>query len=196
MNYKKWIFPEIDKQAVSEVAEDCGLDPLVVLIAFARGLTEPYEIEQFIEKANTLANIIYDYGFKFTYHNHSHEFVKIGPNGETMMDILVKGLDPVKTSFVLDTCWVQNAGCDVRYWIEKLAGRIDILHLKDVGFGGGGLNGMFITEVGNGNLYWEGILETAQKTGIQYYVVEQDTCPGDPFDSVRKSAEYLKKNFM
>lgn len=50
MNYKKWIFPEIDKQAVSEVAEDCGLDPLVVLIAFARGLTEPYEIEQFIEK--------------------------------------------------------------------------------------------------------------------------------------------------
>lgn len=50
MNYKKWIFPEIDKQTVSEVAEDCGLDPLVVLIAFARGLTEPYEIEQFIEK--------------------------------------------------------------------------------------------------------------------------------------------------
>ena len=50
VNYTKWVFPEIDKQAVSYAAEDCGLDPLVVLIAFARGLTEPYEIEQFIEK--------------------------------------------------------------------------------------------------------------------------------------------------
>lgn len=50
MNYKKWIFPEIDKSLVAEIADDCGFDPLVALIAFARGLTEPYEIEQFIEK--------------------------------------------------------------------------------------------------------------------------------------------------
>ncbi len=50
MNYKQWIFPEVDKAEVSAVAEDCGLDPLVVFIAFARGLYDPYEIEQFIEK--------------------------------------------------------------------------------------------------------------------------------------------------
>lgn len=50
MNYKKWIFPEIDKEAVSVVAEECGLDPLVVLIAFSKGFYEPYEIEQFLSK--------------------------------------------------------------------------------------------------------------------------------------------------
>lgn len=50
MNYKKWVFPDIDKEAVSLVAEECGLDPLVVLIAFSKGLCEPYEIEQFLEK--------------------------------------------------------------------------------------------------------------------------------------------------
>ncbi len=50
VNYKKWVFPDIDKQAVMSVAEECGLDPLVVLIAFSKGLCEPYEIEQFLEK--------------------------------------------------------------------------------------------------------------------------------------------------
>lgn len=50
VNYKKWIFPDIDKEAVMAVAEECGLDPLVVLIAFSKGLYEPYEIEQFLSK--------------------------------------------------------------------------------------------------------------------------------------------------
>lgn len=157
---------------------------------FGAGSVE--EVEKFIEDANRLANIIYEHGFKFTYHNHSHEFRRLA-NGRTAMDMLVEGMDPVKTSFVLDTYWVQNAGGDVRHWIEKLAGRIDILHLKEMGSGG---DNSFITEIGNGNMYWEGILETAAKTGVKYYVVEQDTWPGDPFDSIRQSSEYLHKHFM
>ncbi len=50
MNYKKWVFPEVDKQMVSEIADDCGLDPLQVFIALARGINDPYEIEQFFSK--------------------------------------------------------------------------------------------------------------------------------------------------
>ena len=109
---------------------------------------------------------------------------------EKIMDMLMEGLDPQKTSFVLDTYWIQHGGGDIRYWLEKLAGRVDILHLKDMASTG---DGPFITEIGNGNIWWEGVIETAIKTGVKYFVVEQDTCPGDPFDSVRKSAEYLKK---
>ena len=134
------------------------------------------------------------HGMKFTYHNHSHEFIKLA-NGKTPMDMLVEGLDPVNTSFVLDTYWVQHGGADVRYWIEKLQGRIDILHLKDMqrrvefceGFGH-----HFFAEVGSGNMNWPLILESAQKAGVQYYIVEQDLCPGDSLESVKASAEYLK----
>lgn len=61
-----------------------------------------------------------------------------------MMDVLVDGLDPKTTSFVLDTYWVQHGGGDVRAWMEKLAGRIDILHLKDMGMAGS----QYITEIG------------------------------------------------
>lgn len=50
MNYKKWIFPEVDKQLVSEIADECDLDGLLVFIALARGLNDPYEIQQFFSK--------------------------------------------------------------------------------------------------------------------------------------------------
>ena len=155
-------------------------------------LGSPDSVDKFIEIANRIADTIYEHGFKFTYHNHSHEFRRLS-NGKTAMDMLVEGLDPVKTSFVLDTYWVQHGGGDVRFWIEKLAGRIDILHLKAMGCNE---NGPFITEIGNDNMNWAGILESAEKSGVKYYVVEQDLWPGNPFDSVRQSAEYLRANFM
>lgn len=151
------------------------------------------EIKAFIEKANKLAAEIYPHGFKFTYHNHSHEFYKVDGD-KTMMDLLVEGLDPEKTSFCLDTYWLQNAGCDVCTWLEKLAGRIDILHLKDMGVNADRQS--FITEIGNGNMDFAKIIDTAEKIGVKYYVVEQDTCPGDSLDSVRKSADYIRANFM
>ena len=148
----------------------------------------------FIERANTVAKNIRARGFKFTYHNHSHEFRSL--DGKLIMDMLLEGLDPTNTGFVLDTYWVQHGGGDVRYWIEKLAGRIDILHLKDMAKSAGNEPPQYITEVGSGNLYWEGIIETALRTGVRSFVVEQDTCPGDPFDSLRKSADYLRANFF
>ena len=147
---------------------------------------------EFIQKANQVGAKAAALGGKFTYHNHSHEFIK-QDNGLTVMEMLVQGLDPDTTSFVLDTYWVQHGGGDVRHWIERRSGRIDILHLKDMGKNA---ETQFITEIGNGNLYWEGIMESAQKAGVKYYVVEQDTCPGDPFESLRRSSEYIHRNFM
>lgn len=150
--------------------------------------------EDFIEKANKVAANCAKHGMKFTYHNHSHEFIRL-ENGKTPMDMLVEGLDPENTSFVLDTFWVQHGGGDVRHWIEKLSGRIDILHLKDMkrldhfdekrGF-------QFFAEIGVGNMEWDLILDAAEKAGVKYYVVEQDTCPGDSLDSMKISADYLK----
>ena len=113
-----------------------------------------------------------------------------------MMDILVANLDPVTTSFCLDTYWVQHGGGDVRYWIEKLSGRIDILHLKDMKMGLDGVPA--ITSVGDGNLYFKGIVEAAEKAGVKHYIVEQDTnfVDNDPLKASKNSAEYIKANLM
>lgn len=70
--------------------------------------------------------------------------------------------------------------------------RIDILHLKDMGMAGS----QFITEIGQGNINFDGIIEVAEKIGVKHYVVEQDTCPGDPFDSLKISRDYIKAKYM
>ena len=72
-------------------------------------------------------------------------------------------------------------------------GRIDILHMKDMAKNA---ETQYYTEIGHGNLWWEGIVESAEKAGVKYYVVEQDSWPGDPFDSIRQSSEYIHKYFM
>jgi sugar phosphate isomerase/epimerase len=48
------------------------------------------------------------------------------------------------------------------------------------------------TEVGNGNINWKAVIDTAKSMGIEYYFVEQDQTPGDPFDSIRSSYQYLR----
>lgn len=156
--------------------------------------TDLAKLKAFVKKYNELAKIYASEGFKLTYHNHAFEFNRIDGK-KTVMDILYEELDPHNISFVLDTCWVQVGGADVRYWIEKLVGRLDILHLKDCmavrDESGRQVQGM--TEIGNGNLWIEGIIESAEKAGVKHYIVEQDTCPGNPLDSIRQSADYLKK---
>ena len=161
-----------------------------------KGYSSIDDVKDFIEKANVVAEKAKKHGMKFTYHNHSGEFIK-WENGKTAMEMLAEGLDPEGTSFVLDTYWVQHGGADVRYWIEKLAGRIDILHLKDmkrVMTVDKTAPVQAITEIGEGNMNWELIMESARKSGVKYYVVEQDNnWKVNCFASIRTSAEYLKR---
>lgn len=144
---------------------------------------------EFCNYANTIGERIKPYGMKFTYHNHSGEFKKFG-GSDTMMDILYKNTDPETVSFVLDTYWVQHGGGDVRQWLEKLAGRIDILHLKDMRVTTWDPE---ICEIGNGNLWWSEILKIAEATGVKSIVVEQDCnwMNGEAFESAKISADYL-----
>ena len=151
---------------------------------------------KFIETFNKTAELYAKEGYKLTYHNHSFEFIKI--NGKkTIMDYLYEELDPKNTSFVLDTCWVAHGGADVRYWLEKLAGRIDILHLKDIEpyYDDNKKVTQAYTEIGNGSIWWDGVLETAEKIGVKHYVVEQDSrwIDNDPFKSLQVSKDFLAK---
>ena len=145
-------------------------------------------VAKFCEDANRAAEALSKYGMKFTYHNHSFEFKKVG--NDTVMDILVRELDPKNCSFVLDTYWVQHAGAFVNEWIEKLAGRIDILHLKDKAIKG--FDTGYITELGSGNLNFKSIMKTAEATGVKYFCYEQDSGHViNPLESAKQSAEFF-----
>ena len=153
------------------------------------------EIEQFIKDANVVAKKVAEKGGKFTYHNHHNEFLKL-ENGSNMMEMLVEKLDPDNATYVLDTHWVQRGGGDPIWWINRLAGKIDILHLKDMTVVKKENETIpYITEVGNGHLNWDGIFEAAEKAGVKYYVIEQDAnwIDDDPFKSLEFSVNFLKK---
>ena len=151
------------------------------------------KVYAFIEKANTLGENLKKYDMKFTYHHHAFEFAKLGD--DRIMDLLVDGLNPETTSFVLDTHWLQKGGVSITEWLEKLAGRCDILHLKDYAVAPGDNNG-YITECGSGNINFKEVIKVAEETGVKHLCVEQDTWPLG-FDSVdycmRKSFEHLSQ---
>ena len=47
--------------------------------------------------------------------------------------------------------------------------------------------------VGRGNLNIPEILTAAEAAGCQWFIVEQDTCPSDPFECIARSLNYLKR---
>ena len=51
-------------------------------------------------------------------------------------------------------------------------------------------------EIGSGNLDWPRLIPAAEKSGCQWFIVEQDTCPGDPFDSLKSSFDHLTRHLV
>jgi sugar phosphate isomerase/epimerase len=74
-------------------------------------------------------------------------------------------------------------------WCERLKGRLPLIHLKD--FVVNHENIPCFCEVGAGNLNFPRIIEAAEKSGCQWFIVEQDTTLGDPVDSLAQSFRYL-----
>ena len=149
----------------------------------------PRDVEEFIRKANVVSEALSKENLTFSYHNHSGEFIKLD-NGRSAFEMLMEGLSSKNTYYMPDTYWIQHGGADVRHYIEKLKGRIKILHLKDAKMTPDGLT---FAEIGKGNLFWEGIIETAKNSCVEWFVVEQDKCDNSPLHSIKNSAEYLLK---
>jgi sugar phosphate isomerase/epimerase len=130
-------------------------------------------------------------GQVLTYHNHANEFVRY--QGKTVLDYIYDSTDPRHLQAEIDTYWVRAGGGDPVAWCQKLNGRLPLLHLKDYGCDADGKP--YFAEIGQGNLDWRAILAAAETSGCQWFIVEQDTCPGDPFESLAISFRYLQENF-
>ena len=124
-------------------------------------------------------------GKRFMYPNHDQEFRHV--EGRTILQWLAETYSPEELGFTLDTFWVQAGGGDPAQWLERLAGRIPVIHLKDFAYG------RKMAPVGEGNLNFDRIFEKAESGGTEWMLVEQDDCNGeDPLDCLRRSYGYLK----
>ena len=128
-------------------------------------------------------------GIQMCYHNHDFEFVM--QDGIYPYDILL-GTDKDLVRMEMDLYWVTKAGIDPIDLIKKNPGRFHLLHLKDMD----ATPQHAFTEVGNGTINFKNILANSKTAGVKYFFVEQDICPGSPFDSIAKSISYIKKNLL
>jgi len=129
-------------------------------------------------------------GLQFCYHNHDFEF--IAENGKYPYDILLENTDKNLVKFEIDLYWLTRAGQDPVALIEKHPGRFPLWHIKDMDK----TEKKMFTEVGNGVVNFKRIFEHSKKAGLKYFFVEEDICPGDPFDSITQSITYIKKNLV
>lgn len=154
------------------------------------GLPEEYRnaegFKRFAKEASQVAQRLSQDGLAFAYHNHSFELERFGDR--TGLAILYEDSDPRVFKAEIDTYWVQHGGGDPVWWINKLAGRLPLLHLKDMAMRG---FEQLYAEVGEGNLNWSGILHAAKQAGVAWYIVEQDVCQRDPFESLGISLRNL-----
>lgn len=149
----------------------------------------PKTKERFLKAAADLseaAKKLRPLGLTFGYHNHKIEFQKV--EGRRLLDILIEETDPLVT-FELDTFWVQYGGADPAAYINKVKGRIPLIHLKDLTIID---DNVIMAEVGEGNLNWPSILSAAKNAGVEWYIIEEDVCQRDPFESIEISLKNLK----
>ena len=92
----------------------------------------------------------------------------------------------------LDLYWVTKAGHDPVEIFDQHPGRFPLWHVKDMDK----TPEHSFTEVGNGTIDFKRIFKSADKAGLKYFFVEQDKCPGSPFDSITQSYNYIKKNLV
>lgn len=146
---------------------------------------------KFIDEFNQAAKKFEGSGVRLGYHNHHHEFVSLnGPGSKTIWQLLIDKLHP-DIFLEVDTYWVQHGGGDPAAWIEKLAGRVPAVHLKDMGIAPDKKHEM--CSVGGGNMNFDRILSACKIAGVQWHIVEQDNCNGlDPFECLKSSLNWLK----
>lgn len=136
-------------------------------------------------------------GLKLCYHNHAFEFEPVAGGNDRLIDVLMKNTDPKLVGLELDIMWSQVGGVPPVDVFKKYKGRIPLVHLKNVTQMAPQYNERVPKEafqtLGTGVIDIAAVLKAASSAGVKHYFVEQDQTPGNPLDSLKQSAEYLKK---
>lgn len=151
---------------------------------------DPDNYKKIAEGLNRAGAMAENGGLKLAYHNHDFEFAAL--DGQSGFDILSKNTDARLVQFELDLYWAVKAGHDPVKLFEAHPGRFCMWHVKDMD----NTDKKFFTEVGNGVIDFKRIFKHAKLSGMKYFFVEQDQCPGSPFDSIEKSIGYLNSKVL
>lgn len=157
--------------------------PIVVVPSIDESLRDDYAALG--ERLSRLGERVRAAGLRLAYHNHGFELADRG--GSTGLAQLQAATDPALLEFELDCGWAYKAGQSLPALIDALAGRLPILHIKDVDAHGDW------AEVGHGVVGYGPIVAGAADAGVEWLIAEQDVCAGSPLDSLGMSLKWLRE---
>lgn len=141
-------------------------------------------------RLNEAAELAKKSGLQMAYHNHDFEFLKFG---DAMgYDVLLAETDKSMVQFEMDLYWVVRSGNDPIAMFEKNPGRFVMWHVKDMDKTDNTIN----TEVGNGKIDFKNIHKHAAQAGLKHLIVEQENFAIDPFESIKKSFDYVNHELV
>ncbi|QQE10335.1 sugar phosphate isomerase/epimerase [Planctomycetota bacterium] len=152
--------------------------------------TSEESVGQLIIKLNAAGKVLAEAGQVLTYHNHHMEFRKL--NGKLILERIYEETNPEYLQGEIDSYWAHYGGGVNTEWCRILNNRLPLFHMKD--FMITDSNEITFSEIGKGNLNFKDIVPAAEAAGCEWFIVEQDTCPGDPFDSLKISFDYIAEN--
>lgn len=173
-----------------EDAKTIGQDYMVLAYLMPEERKSIDDYKQIAADLNKAGEACKKAGIQLCYHNHDFEFQVM--NGQVPMEVLTKETDKDLVKIELDLYWAVKAGIDPVAYFKMHRGRVALWHVKDMD----NTPTKNFTEVGRGVIDFASIFKAAKKSGMQHFFVEQDSCPGSPFDSINTSIAHVKSNLL
>ncbi|MEY3644698.1 MAG: hypothetical protein RLZZ207_1393 [Bacteroidota bacterium] len=141
--------------------------------------------DELVNIMNAIGEKCHKAGLKLLYHNHDFEFMPLA-DGTVIEEVLLEKCNPEWVNFQMDLYWVTKANANALTYFEKYPGRFKAWHVKDMD-----KEGKF-APVGTGTIDFKSILAQKEKSGMEFYLVEQDqTFSLDPMEAIKVSHKGL-----
>ena len=173
-----------------------GVDHLDEVITYNKTIGNPYIVCPWSEvkdeeslgvlaaQLQKVVQRLQDEGMMLLYHNHDHEFKKIGEN--YLLDLLFEKCEGLYAQ--IDTYWVHHAGVDVIEYLMKHKDRVKLIHLKDG-------TGHELKAIGEGTAPVKQVMKLMQKWSMEWVIVENDEPSPNGLKDIERSMTYIKNQF-
>lgn len=150
------------------------------------------EYKRQTDRFNECGQICKANGIRFAYHNHAYSFVEV--EGQIPQDYMMANSDPDTVDFEMDIYWVVVAKVDPIGYFQKYPNRFRLCHVKDRAKSASPEETEASCDLGTGTINFPQILASAQKAGMQHYILEQEKYENSsPLGCAKIGADYLSK---
>lgn len=182
-------FNDIYKDTFAQKAADAATAGLKFLILPGEaGSKTVDDYKKLADRFNACGEICRQHGLQVGYHNHDAIFKPV--DNQVPIDILLNNTDKNNVVFEMDIYWVVTAGVDPLTYLNKYKDRFKLGHVKDRIKNATEHDASCI--LGEGSIDFPNLLIDAKKSGMKYFIVEQERFDNStPMESAKADAKYM-----